>query len=347
MIWMVLCLPILVGLGVLMVDGGKLTVLDNELQIAADVAALAAGPELPHEHAVRSKAIEYASKQMLLGVHGTVLMEDDVVLGNWDTNTNTFTSGGNPSNAVKVTTRRSTANGNPAPFTLASWIGWNDIDLAAEATAYRAANNNGSRFLIDNEMINKDVPSIQSLAASMGKDPEEFMNDMNGDWFIDLPPGAVIEVPTGQVGDEGLFDITHSDYPFSEGSSPSHTDFLNYNEDGSWRQGLLSAGDLDPLPGVNPVSDPGVYETFVNHDFVHVSPIYDSDISNLGGNEVNAKGMRHGLLAFKVIAAGPDPGGSELPNLTIQIVDPGTITLGDVTSWSATSTGSGKIRLVK
>ena len=348
-IYMASSLAMLLGMGVLIVDGGELTVLDNQLQIAADVAALAAGADLPDEETVQATAIEYASKQMHSGVHGTVLIEDDVVMGNWDTDTRTFTPAGNPSNAVKVTTRRSEANGNPAQFLLGGLIGQNEIDLAAVAISYRAANNsNGTRFIIDNEMIDKDVPSIEALAASMGGiDPQVFMDDLNGDWFIDLPPGAEIEVPTGQVGDEGMFDIVHADYPFSEGGDPSHTDFLNYNEDGTWREGLLSDGDLDPLLGVSPVSDPGVYDTFVNPEFVHVSPIYDSDISDLGSNEVNAKGQRKGLLAFQIIDALPDPPGSELPHLMIRIVDPATIVLDDVTPWSSTSTGSGKIRLVK
>ena len=324
-----------------------MTIVQGQLQTAADVAALAAGPELPDGDAVRAKALEYAGKQMPLEVHGTVLMEDDVVLGNWDTNTKTFAPGGSPNNAVMVTTQRSDTNGNPHPFALAPLIGQLEINLAAVAFAYRAGNGMGTRFIIDNEMIDKDIPSIEALAASMGMDPQEFMEDNNGDWFIDLPPGAEIEVPTGQVGDEGMFDITHPEYPFGEETSPSHTDFLNYNEDGSWRQDLLTDGDLDPLSGVNPVNDPGVYDSFVNPDMTHVSPIYESDVSDLGGNEVNAKGMRRGLLAFKIIAAGPDPAGSELPTLTIQIVDPATITLDDVTPASSTSTGNGKIRLVK
>ena len=347
-IWVALSLGMVLSLGALIVDGGQLTILDNKLQIAADVIALAAGVELPDEDAVRSKAIEYASKQMPSEFHGTVLKGEDVVLGNWDTDTHTFTPEGSPSNAVKITVRRSTANGNPVLLFLGGLIGWNEIDLAAEAITYRAANNNfGTRYLIDDEMIDEDVPSIQDLAASMGKTSEELLSDMNGDWFIDLPAGAVLEVPTGQVGDEGMFDLTHSDYPFSDESVPSHWDFLNYNDDPeSWRQGLLSDGDLDPLPGVSPVNDPGVYETF-NPDFVHVSPIYDSDINDLGNNEVNAKGRRKGLLAFKIIAAGGDPSGSDLPHLTIQIVDPATINLAEVGPWSASSTGNGKIRIVK
>ena len=61
----------------------------------------------------------------------------------------------------------------------------------------------------------------------MGVDPEDLISDGDGDWFIDLPPGATLELPTGQVGDEGLLDIMVNEggplpkFPYSDSSSPS------------------------------------------------------------------------------------------------------------------------------
>ena len=94
---------------------------------------------------------------------------------------------------------------------------------------------------------------------------------------------------------------------------------------------------LDPLVGVAAVDDPSVYSSFVNPDFVHVSPVYKSDVNALdpvsGSPAVNALGERRGLVAFNIIAVGADPDGPEgsvLPNLRIKIVDPSTVSLGDL-----------------
>ena len=95
---------------------------------------------------------------------------------------------------------------------------------------------------------------------------------------------------------------------------------------------------LDPLEGVSKVEDPAVYPDFVDPDFLHVSPIYYSDVSGLnpmpdGTPCVNAMGLRRGLLAFKIIAIGADPdgpGGSVLPNIVVEIVDPSEIDLSDI-----------------
>ena len=122
-------------------------------------------------------------------------------------------------------------------------------------------------------------------------------------------------------------------------SSPSFDDFLNYNEDSSsWRYSLLSASELDPLAGVSTVSDGSQYPSYVNADYVHVSPVFKSDVSDLGSNRVNAKGWRRGLIAFRIIGVGADPDGpgSVLPNLIIEVVSPADI---NVSSLDVRSTG--------
>ncbi len=88
------------------------------------------------------------------------------------------------------------------------------------------------------------------------------------------------------------------------------------------------------------VGDGSIYDSYVNPDFVHVSPVFKSDVSLLnpvggvpgGTPAVNALGERRGLVAFKIIGVGADPdgAGSVLPNLIIEIVDPATIDLNTV-----------------
>ena len=160
-------------------------------------------------------------------------------------------------------------------------MGYQSGNVLSTALAFRAtATGIGTRFLCDNEMIDKDVPSIEALAAANGDDPQMYMEDNNNDWFIDLPPGSTLQVPTGQVGDTGLFDIDHNAFPFTSESSPSHTDFLNYNEDGGPRDNPDVKALLDPLVGVSPVDDPGVYVR--PYTVLHELGLYnDYKISNL------------------------------------------------------------------
>jgi hypothetical protein len=170
-------------------------------------------------------------------------------------------------------------------------------------------------------------------------DPEDLISDGDGDWFIDIPAGTIITLPTGQEGDEALFDIDHPSFIFQQNSEPSLEDFLNWNEDGSWRQDLFDKDLLDPLLGVSRVDDPARYPSYVNPDHILVSPVFKSDTSAINpvsdGNNgtipaVNALGLRRGLLAFKIIGVGADPPGSVLPYITILVVDGSLIDLGRV-----------------
>lgn len=267
---------------------------------------------------------------------GPVLVPGDVVLGTRDFGSRSFTPfapGSDTPNAVRVVTQRSGSNGNALPLVLAPVVGlWAaDVAAAAVAVASGGGSGTGTRFLLDDELIDSDIPAIEELADRLDMDPEGLISDLDGDFFVDLPPGETLELPTGQVGDEGLFDIDHSEFQFTEESSPSFNDFLNWNDDGTWRHSLVPDDMLDPLIGVSPVNDPSVYPTFVS-DFVHVSPLYKSDTSALNpvpyGDgtvpAVNAKGYRRGLLAFKII----------------EIVDPSLIDLDSVGPANAAESGS-------
>ena len=102
------------ALAALAVDIGYFYLLKVQLQSTADVAALAAVRKLPDEDTMRTTAVAYGTKNMSTNEHGSVLATADVVMGNWDAGTGTFTAAGTPANAVRVIARRSQANGNAA-----------------------------------------------------------------------------------------------------------------------------------------------------------------------------------------------------------------------------------------
>ncbi len=192
----VVMLGVFTGFAALVVDLGFLFVTKTELQTNADLAALAAGVYLhgteTDEAVVIATAIEYSQKQLLPVAAGIVLVGADVGIGNWNPDSRTFSAGGNPTNAVQVTTRRVQANGNPVNYYFAPLLGYQSGDVTATAVAYKGGGAEGpaTRFLCDDEMIDKDVPSIERLARRLGEDVQSYMEDANDDWFIDMPVGA-------------------------------------------------------------------------------------------------------------------------------------------------------------
>jgi Flp pilus assembly protein TadG len=126
---------VLFGFGALALDASHLYVVKRQLQGAADAASLAAVLELPDEDAALDEALEYAAKNLPTERYGVVLASGDVLLGQWDASTRTFHPGVSPADAVKVTTRRAHANGNPATTYLARVLGYHEVDVVAQSIA--------------------------------------------------------------------------------------------------------------------------------------------------------------------------------------------------------------------
>ena len=319
-------LPLLIVLAALVVDFGFLVVVHSDLQNAADAAAIAAVKELDNGQAV-STAIHFS--HINHSGHGIITIDDDVQPGRFDISTRTFTSGAQPLNAVSVSTRRAESYGNPISLFFARSMGILEADVGATAVA--AQFGAGVSFLIDDEMIDTDIPEIENLAASLGTTAAALLADANGDHFIDLPPGVILELPTGQIGDEALFEVG-PEFIYTPLSNPSLLEFMLYQPYGP-TFGIPDT-DLDPLIGVDPVFDQSKYPSYIT-DTILVSPVFKSDCSDLDP-WVNATGERRGLLAFKFIMVGDDPdgvppnGGSLLPTMWIEVIDPSYIVLAEL-----------------
>lgn len=142
------------------------------------------------------------------------------------------------------------------------------------------------------------------------------------------------------------------------GSLPSGGVVLSQALTNRWSKDLEDT--LKTLPGV-PVSNPNMYQNFVNPNFVQVCPLYDSDVSDRHDGTVEASNERKGLLAFKILDTKPadDPmfedmgfsySDSDLPFLEIEIADPSTINIDNIGPWSPSTgggTNGGGISLVK
>jgi Flp pilus assembly protein TadG len=133
-------LPVLLAMAAIVIDLGHLYQVRSQLQATADAAALAGAAMLPNATSVGSEAAKYAD--LNYPGHGTVVKTADVVPGHW--NGTSFTAGGTPTNAVRVTARRAQANGNQVPLFLGGFVGKQYSDVGASAVAVRTSTGGGA-----------------------------------------------------------------------------------------------------------------------------------------------------------------------------------------------------------
>lgn len=343
-------MPVLAGLGAFAIDVGYIAYLRAHLQAGADAAALAAAEELGESQAtLDAVALRYATLNDLSGGDLEVTVEG----GTWNQDTGTFT----PTDLTEADSVRVSIQRPDSTLHFGALLGKSSTSVSASAVATKSVGV-GGRFLIDDEMIDTDVPAIQNLASSTGKTSTQLLTPRgfnqgkqygasNWTWtdnFLDLPSGATLNLPTGQGtdynnNDAGLFDIDHPAFPFTDDAT--YMQFLMFSESGNdptkWGTHYSNIyNQLDPLTGVAPVTNGNNYPSYVSANYVHVSPVTFSDISTLnmqdGVPRINAKGLRRGLIAFKIIGVGNDidGGGSVLPELVLKIVDPATINPNDI-----------------
>ena len=131
----VLMLGVVLGMGALAIDSTRGFAARDQLQAAADAAALAGASASGNRAGASVVALDFAGKNAPYGA-GSILEANDVELGNWDADTKTFTPTGSANfTAVRVTTRMSQAQGNAMQSSLASIMGIDSFDVAASAIA--------------------------------------------------------------------------------------------------------------------------------------------------------------------------------------------------------------------
>ena len=356
------------------VDLAVVHVENTRLQNGADAAAFAAALNIDSSPDAIAAAIAFAEQNCPNS--GTVLQGEDVEFGTWDPQSRSFTAGSQSPNAVRVTLRRDSSSGNAVELYFARVLGRERQNLEAQAIAFCPNDGTAFQLLVDDEMIDSDEEDIEDLANSMGVDPDDLIYDNDDDGFIDLPPGTTLELPTGQVGDEALFDISSygNAFPFQASSTYTTTDFLAEGTAFENDPGIQNLQDvewsgsdppphselngkklLDPTTGVDPVDSHSDVAALADGSTTHVSPVFESDVSmaetdpsKYGSPAANLQGARRGLLAFKIMSSRPNPaGGSYLPLLTIRVenpVDISTVTIGQSGGGGG---GGSKISLVK
>jgi Flp pilus assembly protein TadG len=141
----VVTMTILMSFLGLAVDLARTQAAKTELHRLADAAARAAVANLSTSTtAAKNAAVAVANKNPVDGGYITLSTTTDILVGNWNTSTHTFTSGGTPTNAVQVFARRTTANGNPISLLFGKLIGVSTVDVWASSTAALISANSGT-----------------------------------------------------------------------------------------------------------------------------------------------------------------------------------------------------------
>ncbi len=160
-IWGLASMGLLLGVAALVVDGALLYTSHADLQIAADSGALAGASALTVDpDLARQRAVEYAAKNFAEG-QSVELSESNVELGDWNTETRTFTplTGEDEAfaDAVRVTAGLTEAGGNPLTLAFAQVFGQGEVDVRASSIAvYRP----------------RDIVLVLDLSGSMNYDSQ-------------------------------------------------------------------------------------------------------------------------------------------------------------------------------
>ncbi|NNF06158.1 MAG: hypothetical protein HKN21_05305 [Candidatus Eisenbacteria bacterium] len=222
--------------------------------------------------------------------------------------------------------------------------------LAATATAQPTIDR---ICIIDEDTIDNGLLVFEELAANGcgGGQSDVCVNDQLADpgvrMALPIPIGTIIGngvpggttniLPTGQVQDEGIFILNAVDAPASwAAAGPTPDPLLNYLLAEAAGFGNNGEHLMDEIPNVFPQGAADL-QSMVGETCCAV--VYDSDISiNVNPLQGNLQGATLGIISFTVLAVGPDPAGSVLPDITIRIEDPSTC-LSPVVSVEPTTWG--------
>jgi Flp pilus assembly protein TadG len=141
LVYMLVALPVIVGVCSLGADYARVQLVKCELAAAAESAARAGaagigdGTAFARASAVAAQNLADNEPVQLQPGGGA---EDDVVVGRWDAASRTFTAGGTPPNAVQVTARRTSQRGTAPRLAFAPLLGATTCDVRATAVAVAA-----------------------------------------------------------------------------------------------------------------------------------------------------------------------------------------------------------------
>jgi Flp pilus assembly protein TadG len=283
------------------VDLGYIADAKNELQRAADAAALAAAARLPNTSAAVPVALSCAGNNQTSIT--PVLQIQDIVFGFWDRDTAMFHNprpSGRPYNSVKVTLRRTAANGNPLNLFFGRVLGKHSADITATAVAFGDRGLCGPFIGIDelsaggnlttDSFDSYDGSYVSSMAGNRGSVCSDGPITVSGDAAIrgdvqageedDIYIGGSSEEVTGQIGNR----MTALNLPAVD---PSGAAVINSNAS------LLPYPDPDGSGSIQPLHPVSRDFTLISGAVYSLPPgtYYFHDMTLAGGSTLNIVGQ--------------------------------------------------------
>ena len=172
-------LPVFLGFGVLAAGTGYLYFRQLLLTQTVSAASLAAASKLTTYYtsgtgsttAIVSAAQTFATANEPTASYGTVVPAANVVVGNWNSTTSTFTSlassGGTAPNAVQVTGLNTAANGNAVPVYFGSELGIPTKDMTVTAVASYGTGQNFDTIILNDLSQSFSSKISQQRAADL------------------------------------------------------------------------------------------------------------------------------------------------------------------------------------
>ncbi len=156
-----LIIPVIVGFSGLAIESAYLYYRNTVLRQTVNAAALAGASQLItyYTSGTGSTAAVTAAVQTIASANapnnqfGSIIPASNVVVGNWNPTTSTFTSlaasGGSSPNAVQVTALSTKANGNAIPVFFGGMLGMSSVDLTKQAVASFGTGQNFDTIILN------------------------------------------------------------------------------------------------------------------------------------------------------------------------------------------------------
>jgi hypothetical protein len=228
---------------------------------------------------------------------------------------------------------RATA-GTPMPVYFMRWYGYNELNIGAFSEAQRPE---GTKFLmLDEDIIDSGISlsgygrtSIKEITEADppkcgNGDTSVCVNDDIAGLYVrtllftrgrDITPYSGLWLPTGQVGDYGMFQFTNPD---PQTSNQNGAQFTTQELIG----GTCAASNENNLDKIDGVKALGSADINALLGKTVCALVWDSDISwDYAKVEGSLKGATKGLTAFTVQQVTPHPaGGSYLPLIRVDLI---------------------------
>lgn len=200
MIYSVVAMTVLMAIGSLAIDYGRVQLVKTEMLCAVDAAARSASTYLPSDTAgARAAAISMAASHTVDG-RPLILQTGDIEFGKWNSTTNTLDTNSTSPDAVRISAYRTTSRGNAVKLTMGELVGYPTQNVLVRQTTQYSSGTNGiiglNGVTTDNDLFVASYNSGVTTTPSTSSYRTNGILGSNGylycDWGSDLYGTALL-----------------------------------------------------------------------------------------------------------------------------------------------------------